>query len=174
MYKPEAPRSNDANEEKSVGLRSTYGGTLIERKGQNAYPFNSHGWGQPIQIQTYFLNQSELPVIMQVLEVPVGAGEGVHSHPRAEESLEEIYLVTKGTAKFTLNGEEHILSTGDAVLARPEDEHGMENIGNEPLGFMILWGRAASRNDSYGHLKSIQAAHAWREGAQTEMVGDPF
>ncbi|MGO1699217.1 MAG: cupin domain-containing protein [Micrococcaceae bacterium] len=119
-------------------------------------------------MQTYFLRESELPVIMQVLKIPVGAGEGLHQHPRTEENLEEIYLVIKGTLKFTLNGEDHVLSPGDAALARPEDEHGMENIGSEALELMILFGRAAGGNGTYGHLKSIREAHAWRENNELQ------
>lgn len=136
--------------------------TLIERKGQDAYPFRAHEWSESIELQTYFLDQTELPVVMQVWEVPVGGGEGVHRHPRSGENLEEIYLVTKGTARFTLNGSDHVLTPGDAVLTRPEDDHGVQNAGDEPLGMVVVWGRAVGTDGGYGHLNSVKEAHAWR------------
>jgi mannose-6-phosphate isomerase-like protein (cupin superfamily) len=138
------------------------GATLLEQKGHYAYPCEVHGGNGPVNIQSYFLDKSELPVMMQFWEVPVGGGEGMHRHPREKENLEEIYLVVEGKARIRVNGDDHFLSPGDAVLTTPEDDHDVSNCGDSMLRLVVLWGQTTASRPDYRNFNSIRTAYAFR------------
>lgn len=135
---------------------------MIERKGEGAYPFVLHEGNDFLTIQSHFLAESELPVMVQTWEFPVGGGEGVHSHPRSGENLEELYFVISGTASLTVNGESQLLFPGDSALTRPDDDRGVENAGDVPLTVLVIWGHPASARPDFMEFKTVQSAHECR------------
>ena len=62
---------------------------------------------------------------------------GAHSPLHYHNEREEWYYITKGTAKVTLDGVEHILNTGDFVKIKRKQKHQVFNAGNEPMEMMV-------------------------------------
>jgi mannose-6-phosphate isomerase-like protein (cupin superfamily) len=61
--------------------------------------------------------------------VPAGAVTIEHYHVTSEE----LYLVTAGEGRLTVDGEERVLRSGDCALIPPGARHKVANIGDEPL-----------------------------------------
>ncbi len=64
-------------------------------------------------------------------EVTLKQGESIGVHEHNEEG--EVYIVSKGTATVTDNGEEYTLLPGDAMWTTGGDTHSIENKEKEPL-----------------------------------------
>jgi len=61
--------------------------------------------------------------------VPPGRVTIEHFHVTSEE----LYLVTAGEGRLTLDGEERVLRAGDCALIPPGARHKVANIGERPL-----------------------------------------
>ncbi|MCX6648375.1 MAG: cupin domain-containing protein [Candidatus Bathyarchaeota archaeon] len=59
----------------------------------------------------------------------------VHYHERRESA----YIVLDGEAKIHLNGEEHLLHSGDAAYLSPKDIHGVVGSGPRGLKMIEIW-----------------------------------
>ena len=57
-----------------------------------------------------------------------GRGPGQHRHP-----YDEIFIVEKGEATFTIDGEQVQARAGDILVARAGQAHGFVNSGSERL-----------------------------------------
>lgn len=66
--------------------------------------------------------------------IPHGCSSALHYHPEAEET----YYILKGNAKILIDGEEHHLSPGDAVLINPPERHQILTKGQEDLEFIVV------------------------------------
>lgn len=64
----------------------------------------------------------------------VNASIGIHTHNKDSEA----YYILQGTAKYTDNGTEQILTAGACTYTEKGSSHGIENIGEEPLIFIAL------------------------------------
>lgn len=69
-------------------------------------------------------------------KVTVDIGASIGYHPHHEDS--ESYYILQGRAKYTENGMEQTISIGDVTFTPAGSQHGIENIGDEPLVFMAL------------------------------------
>lgn len=67
-------------------------------------------------------------------KLPKGSSIGAHYH----EGDCEAYYIIKGTAKFSDNGEEVILNSGDVGYIKSGEFHSIENIGEDDLEFIAL------------------------------------
>ncbi len=56
------------------------------------------------RVQWYFLDRSQLPVAVQLWELPPGGTGGMHGHP-ADVPLEELYVVVEGSAEMRVDQE---------------------------------------------------------------------
>jgi quercetin dioxygenase-like cupin family protein len=63
-----------------------------------------------------------------------GQDQRIHSHAESDK----IYLVWRGKALFHIAGEEHELSSGEAVVARPSEAHGVRNASNEDAVLLVF------------------------------------
>jgi quercetin dioxygenase-like cupin family protein len=72
------------------------------------------------------------------LEVPAGHRTPWHTH-----SAEEVVFVVKGRAEAGIGEERVRLAAGDLALIPAHVPHGLENIGDEPLGFVGFFTAAA-------------------------------
>jgi quercetin dioxygenase-like cupin family protein len=72
------------------------------------------------------------------LEVPAGHRTPWHTH-----SAEEVVYVVKGQAQAGIADERVDLSAGDVALIPAHVPHGLENTGDEPLGFIAFFAAAA-------------------------------
>lgn len=168
---------------------------MLERRGGGAFEYDLHGGGAELTtIQWYFHERSRLPVAVQMWELPPGGAEGMHAHgvgptgssgvgegshrgatggERAaeldEEPLEELYLVVEGGGSMRVDGEEHQLGPGDAVLAPAGSEHDLHNTGEGTLRVVVVWGRPAAPVD-WSAFGTARAARRQRE-QRTKSTG---
>jgi len=63
-----------------------------------------------------------------------GQDQRVHTHPESDK----IYYVLRGTAIFHIGGEEQELNAGRAVVARPQQAHGVRNASTEDLVLLVF------------------------------------
>ena len=61
--------------------------------------------------------------------IPVGGATTAHYH----RLTEELYLVTSGTGRLVIDGEERTVGEGDCALIPPGATHKLFNTGQEPL-----------------------------------------
>jgi quercetin dioxygenase-like cupin family protein len=114
---------------------------MIERAGTASFDHTLHGGALPTRVQWHFREETSLPVSVQTWELPPGGSEGTHVHPVGDEALEELYVLHEGHAAMSLDGVDHELRPGDAVLARAGVPHDLRNIGDETVRVTIIWGR---------------------------------
>jgi len=116
---------------------------MIEHAGATAFDYELHDGTDVTRIQWYFLDRSQLPVAVQLWELPPGGTEGMHAHP-ADEPLEELYVVVEGSAEMRVDQETYQLGAGDAVLAPVGSQHDLRNTGRTALRVVVVWGKPAS------------------------------
>ena len=63
-----------------------------------------------------------------------GQDQRVHTHAESDK----IYLVVRGSGLFHIGGEERELNTGQAVIARPGETHGVRNTAAEDLVLLVF------------------------------------
>ena len=68
-------------------------------------------------------------------ELPPGASIGRHRHGRDEE---ELYLILDGRGSMWRDGEQFEVRGGDLVRNCAGGEHGLRNIGGEPLRLFVF------------------------------------
>lgn len=136
---------------------------MLERAGSTAFDFRLHE-GDVSRIQWYFLDQSRMPVAVQLWELPPSGTEGMHAHPE-EQPLEELYLLVEGTARMRVDGESFDMEPGDAVLAPVGAEHDFRNTGDTTVKVVVVWGRPGEADWSpFGTAKAGRRVRA--EGAE--------
>ena len=105
-----------------------------------------HDGSGEIAIRRLFRDQLTLPIHAEVWELPPGASEGDHAHAGSDPSdnWEELYYVLSGTGTITIDGAEHPLAPGDAVLVPADVDHGLYAAGDESLRVMLIFGKPLS------------------------------
>jgi len=63
-----------------------------------------------------------------------GQDQRIHSHAESDK----IYVVLQGQGLFHIAGEERQLAEGDAVIARPGQDHGVKNSSAEDLVLLVF------------------------------------
>jgi mannose-6-phosphate isomerase-like protein (cupin superfamily) len=63
-----------------------------------------------------------------------GQDQRVHTH----EESDKIYVVVRGSGSFHIGGEERELKSGQAVIARPGQAHGVRNAGEQDLVILVF------------------------------------
>ncbi len=58
----------------------------------------------------------------------------IHTQPESEK----IYFVLRGKGMFHIAGEERELGTGQTVIARPNEAHGVKNASGEDLVLLVF------------------------------------
>jgi len=86
-----------------------------------------------IEIQPFFGNFEHLAPY--IYTIPAGEKLHIHNHP-----LEELFYVVKGCIKFRIGDHEFIAHSGDAVQAKKEVTHSIENTGSEPAVVLAVKG----------------------------------
>jgi mannose-6-phosphate isomerase-like protein (cupin superfamily) len=66
--------------------------------------------------------------------IPVGGVSGAHLHTRTEE----VYVLLGGQGEITLDGRPHPVRAGDAVLTGLGTTHGLRNLGEEALEWLVI------------------------------------
>jgi mannose-6-phosphate isomerase-like protein (cupin superfamily) len=76
--------------------------------------------------------------------VPVGGATAEHFH----RATEELYLITAGTGRLRIDGEERGLRAGDCALIPPGARHKIFNTGDVPLRIVCACAPAYSDADT--------------------------
>lgn len=63
-----------------------------------------------------------------------GQDQRVHTH----EESEKIYVVLRGSGEFHIGGQERVLTSGQAVISRPGEAHGVKNTGDQDLVLLVF------------------------------------
>jgi quercetin dioxygenase-like cupin family protein len=63
-----------------------------------------------------------------------GQEQRVHSHAESDK----IYVVLRGTGTFHIAGETRTLAAGQAVVAKPGEDHGVWNASAEDLVLLVF------------------------------------
>jgi quercetin dioxygenase-like cupin family protein len=63
-----------------------------------------------------------------------GQDQRIHSHAESDK----IYFVLQGRGLFHIAGEEQELAEGEAVIARPGQDHGVKNSSAEDLVLLVF------------------------------------
>ena len=63
-----------------------------------------------------------------------GQDQRIHSHAESDK----IYVVMQGQGLFHIAGEERQLAKGEAVIARPGQEHGVKNASADELVLLVF------------------------------------
>jgi len=63
-----------------------------------------------------------------------GQDQRIHSHAESDK----IYVVLRGRGVFHIAGEEKELGEGEAVIARPGQDHGVKNSSAEDLVLLVF------------------------------------
>jgi len=63
-----------------------------------------------------------------------GQDQRIHSHAESDK----IYFVLRGNGLFHIAGEEKELTEGEAVIARPGQDHGVKNVAGEDLVLLVF------------------------------------
>jgi mannose-6-phosphate isomerase-like protein (cupin superfamily) len=66
--------------------------------------------------------------------VRTGQEQRIHSHADSDK----IYFVLRGTGIFHIAGEDQALHAGQAVVARPGQDHGVRNTSTEDLVLLVF------------------------------------
>jgi quercetin dioxygenase-like cupin family protein len=62
-----------------------------------------------------------------------GQDQRIHSHAESDK----IYFVLRGKGVFHIAGEERELASGEAVIAKPGQDHGVKNASAEDLVLLV-------------------------------------
>jgi len=71
------------------------------------------------------------------LVYPPGAEGTLHYH----DTQDELYLVHRGTAKFTFDGEEHVVGEGGLVHVESTTPRLVSNAGEDDLYLLVIGGK---------------------------------
>jgi mannose-6-phosphate isomerase-like protein (cupin superfamily) len=63
-----------------------------------------------------------------------GQDQRIHTHDESDK----IYVVMRGAGLFHIGGEERELESGQAVIARPGEAHGVRNNGQRDLVLLVF------------------------------------
>jgi quercetin dioxygenase-like cupin family protein len=109
------------------------GGYIIERDSQvAAQQPGPHDGGGLTTGYSFFAKVPKLNLVFRKRALKPGSGIGYH-----EQKEDEIYYVLSGRGVMTLDGKEHEVGPGTAILTRPGSSHGLKQVGAEDLVIMI-------------------------------------
>ena len=98
---------------------------------------------------------------VNVYTAPEAGGALIGDHDEAESEQEELYLVTEGAARFTIAGEEHVVSSV-GIVAVPDATVRRSAVAEEPeTTVVVIGGRRTERFDSSWqphHFESVPRA----------------
>jgi len=109
---------------------------VVMRKGDRKRIF-SQGSKAIIQPLAYEISKKKIEPFMLIVEPGGESGE----HPYSSHHKEEFGIVLQGRIRFTLEGKEDILESGDSVYFNSAKPHRWENIGRgEAIIILVIPG----------------------------------
>ncbi|KAF1708365.1 cupin domain-containing protein [Pseudoxanthomonas sacheonensis] len=99
-----------------------------------------HGGSGETTAYPFFKDAPEMSFEFRKRALHRGAGIGLHQHDH-----DEIYYVVSGTGVYTLDGKEHTVGPGNAMLTRPGSTHTIRQTGDEDLVLLITYRKKGAR-----------------------------
>ena len=93
-----------------------------------------HGGAGPTTAYSFFADQPDLAFVLRKRVLHRGAGIGLHQHHK-----DEIYYVVSGRGLYALDGVQHEVGPGDALLTRAGSTHALQQAGVEPLVILLSY-----------------------------------
>ena len=91
-----------------------------------------HGGAGPTTAYPFFVDAPGLRFVLRKRVLHRGAGIGLHRHDK-----DEIYYVVSGRGRYVLDGVDHAVGPGDAMLTRPGSTHALNQDGDDDLVILI-------------------------------------
>lgn len=99
-----------------------------------------HGGSGETTAYPFFKDAPDMSFEFRKRALHRGAGIGLHQHDH-----DEIYYVVSGTGVYTLDGKEHTVGPGNAMLTRPGSTHTIRQTGDEDLVLLITYRKKGAR-----------------------------
>ncbi len=93
-----------------------------------------HDGGGVTTAYSFFARVPNLQLVFRKRALHRGAAIGYH---RQDE--DEIYYILSGTGELTLNGQRSVVGPGTAILTRPGNSHGLQQVGSDDLVLIIAY-----------------------------------
>jgi mannose-6-phosphate isomerase-like protein (cupin superfamily) len=109
------------------------GGYIIQRDAdvRAEQPGPHKGGGQTVGY-SFFGEVPKLSLVFRKRALKAGSAIGYH-----RQAEDEIYYVLSGRGVMTLDGKEHEVGPGTAILTRTGSSHGLKQVGSEDLVIII-------------------------------------
>jgi mannose-6-phosphate isomerase-like protein (cupin superfamily) len=76
--------------------------------------------------------------------LPLGCSSSLHFHPEDEET----YYILKGSTTMKIDGKEHAVTAGDAILIQPPERHQIIATGNRDVEYLVVCASAWKPSNS--------------------------
>lgn len=93
-----------------------------------------HGGAGTTTAYPFFADVTGLDFVFRKRVLHKDAGIGLHPHDH-----DEIYYVVSGRGRYTVDGKDHDVGPGDAMLTRPGSTHAIRQAGDEDLVLLIAY-----------------------------------
>lgn len=95
-----------------------------------------HGGAGPTTAYPFFADDAELPFVLRKRVLHKGAGIGLHPQHK-----DEIYYIVSGQGSYVLDGTQHSVRAGHALLTRPGSMHALQQVGDDDLVVLLAYPR---------------------------------
>jgi mannose-6-phosphate isomerase-like protein (cupin superfamily) len=114
------------------------GGYIIQRDADIAasQPGPHKGGGETVGY-SFFGDVPKLSLVFRKRALKPGSAIGYH-----RQAEDEIYYVLSGRGLMTLDGKEHEVGPGTAILTRTGSSHGLKQVGSDDLVIIINYEQA--------------------------------
>ena len=110
-------------------------GSLIERDADVAKREpGTHNVGGETTGYSFFAKAPNTALIFRKRALHPGSAIGLH-----RQEVDEVYYVLSGSGELTLDGEQHTIGPGTAILTRPGSSHSLTQTGTQDLVIIIAY-----------------------------------
>lgn len=95
-----------------------------------------HGGAGPTTAYPFFADVQGLPFVLRKRVLHKGAGIGLHPQHK-----DEIYYIVSGQGSYVLDGKQHDVRAGHALLTRTGSSHALQQVGEEDLVVLLVYPR---------------------------------
>lgn len=95
-----------------------------------------HGGAAPTTAYPFFADAQGLPFVLRKRVLHKGAGIGLHPQHK-----DEIYYIVSGQGSYVLDGKQHDVRAGHALLTRKGSSHALQQVGDEDLVVLLAYPR---------------------------------
>ncbi|WP_447933736.1 GDSL-type esterase/lipase family protein [Stenotrophomonas lactitubi] len=95
-----------------------------------------HGGAGPTTAYSFFADAQGLPFVLRKRVLHKGAGIGLHPQHK-----DEIYYIVSGRGSYVLDGKQHDVRAGHALLTRTGSTHALQQVGEEDLVVLLVYPR---------------------------------